>query len=525
MGSLSKTPDGISLPIITLNTTLADLYRHHAPSASSHRIGFIFTGVNSALDLTPSFPANQKYLYQDTPFNTLPPSKLVRNPSTSIQRPLASKYLSLLPQRDGFIAGSAERSVVICFPVDGTDHSRQEAEATLSVLDQRQRPELVFVPGPGDVKGLLEKRGIDKIMCKVVLDQLEGLPLTVPTDTTWFLNSKAALARSGLPTPKAEVIEVQGVCESVEECCDICTKTTEEDGEETEVHFVPDGCKGRRRIWIEEQTRRILSAVEKRQVPFVFKNQQTFGGAGTWVVKKEDDKKELLELLDGENGVLKKMLSRVTKRNKHLRPAAIIISDIVRNPVADIGLTFFVSEKGEAVFLGASEQMCDDNNAWFGSTINYSRQEKLQEKLDELMKRTAKWLSEYSYYGAAGVDVLETRTAGETESNSGEVTAYHIVDMNVRTSGSMCLPLMRDFFTSRGLTSASSFGITVQKTREDFIRQFQKEFESGRMCIVSWYHDHDTGMSIGDVAIGAEDDQKLQEDIKAVRDMTEDVVF
>jgi hypothetical protein len=219
------------------------------------------------------------------------------------------------------------------------------------------------------------------------------------------------------------------------------------------------------------------------------------------------------------------MLSRVTKKNKHLRPAAIIISDIVQNPVADIGLTFFVSEKGEAVFLGASEQMCDDNNAWFGSTISYSRQKKLQEKFDALVKRTAKWLSGHGYYGAAGIDVLETKTAGETESNNGENTAYHIVDMNVRTSGSMCLPLMRDFFTSRGLNSASSFGITVQKTRADFIRQFQQSFESGRMCIVSWYNDHDTGMSIGDIAIGAEDDQKLKEEMKTVRDMTEDVVF
>jgi hypothetical protein len=524
MGSVCK-PTPISLPTITLTTTLADLYRRHAPSASSHRTGFIFTGVNSALDLTPSFPANQKYLYQDTPFNTLPPSKLARNPSVSIQRPLAHKYLSLIPQRDAFIAGSAERSVVICFPVDGTEHSLREAEATLGVLDERQRPELVFVPGPGDVKGLLGKMGIDRLMCKVVLDQLEALPLTVPLDTTWFLNSKAVLARSGLPTPKAEIVEIQGVCEAVEGCCEVCAEATDGDGQEAEVHFVPASCTGRRREWIDEQARRILSAVEKRQVPFVFKNQQTFGGAGTWVVKTEDDTRELIDLLDGENGVLKKMLSRVTKKNQHLRPAAIIISDIVQNPVADIGLTFFVGETGEAVFLGASEQMCDANNAWLGSTINYPHQKRLQKKFEDLIKRTAKWLSGHGYYGAAGIDVLETKTAGETESNSGEKTAYHIVDMNVRTSGSMCLPLMCDHFTSRGLNSASSFGITVQKSRADFIRQFQKDFESGRMCIVSWYQDHDTGMSIGDLAIGAEGDQKLQEDMKTVRDMTEEVVF
>jgi hypothetical protein len=526
MGSIpgkKATPDpapGVHLPTITLDTTLADLYKRANPGTARERIGYIFCGVNAALDLTPSFPRNSKYLYQDTPFNTLPPSRLVLTTSATLQRSLASKYLSLIPQRDAFIAGSKESSAVICFPADANDleHSRREAEATLSVLHPAQKPELVFCPGPKDIPPL-EKIGVHKVAYKIALDGLEGLPLTVPLDTTWFLNSKAALARSGLPTPKVNVVEVNGLCEGKGDCCEVCV--TDKDG----VHFVPVGCTGRRGRWIAEETKRILAAVEVRKPPFVLKNQQTFGGAGTWVVSSEEDKKDLLNILSGPNGVLRKMLSRVTEKNHHLRPAAIIISDIVKDPIEDYGLTFFVTNTGDAIFLGASEQMCDDNNAWIGSTINYSRQDKLRKKFDSLVKRTAKWLSEQGYYGPAGIDVLETKKVGATESHNGEQTAHHIVDMNVRTSGSMCLPLLRGHFTSRGLTCASSFGITVKSSREEFIRQSRKDFESGRMCILSWYQDKQTGMSIADVAIGAEDDARLQEGMKKVREMTEEVVF
>lgn len=50
--------------------------------------------MNSALDLTGSFPRNEKFLYKDSPFNTLAAKKLVRSSSGSLQRSLTTKYLS-----------------------------------------------------------------------------------------------------------------------------------------------------------------------------------------------------------------------------------------------------------------------------------------------------------------------------------------------------------------------------------------------------------------------------------------------
>ena len=46
----------------------------------------------------------------------------------------------------------------------------------------------------------MESNGIDLLAAKMALDDLEGFPLAVDLETHYFLNSKAALATSGLPT-------------------------------------------------------------------------------------------------------------------------------------------------------------------------------------------------------------------------------------------------------------------------------------------------------------------------------------
>ena len=196
---------------------------------------------------------------------------------------------------------------------------------------------------------------------------------------------------------------------------------------------------------------------------------------------------------------------------------------MVRNPIGDYGLTFFVTEGGGAIFLAVSEQMIDATKAWIGSTINYPHQPQLEEKFGPIMCEIAAWLGRYGYIGPAGADILET----ERKPQNGEPrqTEFHIVDLNVRISGSICLPLLRGHFTRRGLQFGSSFSITVKETRDDFIQQWAKEFEEGRMCILSWYEDKANGASIADVAVGAEDEERLQEEMKRVREGTDEVTF
>ena len=505
------------LPRITLDTTIADLYKRAAPRHASKRIGQVLCGVNSVMALSPDFPRNAKFLYQDSPFNTVPARKLSAT-NRSLQRSLAMKYLGLIPQRDAFIAGPTP---VVLFNLDQTpeqvEHDRREAEATLAVLDPGQAPELVFCPGPESIPVAAAK--IDMIAYKLALDGLEGYPLTVDLDTHWFLNSKAALALSGLPTPKADVVEVLGFGDDPNTCCEICK------ADRSSIKIIRTECTGSRGRWLNKQIDVLTDAIQARPAPFVFKSQQSFGGAGTWVVTNDEEKKALLDDLGGGDGVLRKLLSQVTAANTHLEPATGIISDIVKDPIGDYGLTFFVKEDGAAIFLAASEQMTDSNNAWIGSTINYANQDRLREKLEPVMNRTAAWLGGHGYYGPAGADVLETRSPGLTETASGEATAYHIVDLNVRTSGSICLPLLRGHFTGRGLSCGSSFSIAVRGTRNDFMKRWRSELESGQIVLVSWYEDKDSNESIADVAVGGDGDEGLKELMKRVRDASEEVTF
>ncbi|EGO53237.1 hypothetical protein NEUTE1DRAFT_73672 [Neurospora tetrasperma FGSC 2508] len=538
----------INLPTIHLDTTLTDLYKLADPSTAHLRLGFVLCGVNSAIALTPSFPRNKKYLYQDSPFNNIPPAELKDAAAsltiTELQRSIALKYLSLIPQRDAFITGGPHTPTIFFNVSPGSAlqeaHDRHEAEATIAVLSPEQRPKLVFCSGPAEIP--VKELGIDRLAVKVMLDDLErkGYPLVVNQETQWFLNSKAGLAKSGLPTPRAEVVDVEGLVPPLAggECCEVCRAEDDVVGKGG-MRFVPAGCKGARGRWVGEQMKRIVEKVDARQVPFVFKTQQTFGGAGTWVVSDEEKKRELVKkLMDDETGVLRKLLSQVTAKNQQMKPGSVVLSEMVRDPVGDYGVTFLVRKGGEATFLAASEQMINEDNAWIGSTINYARQERLKEKFEGIMRQTAEWVGKHGYIGPVGIDVLETKDIPKDElvqgngisSADGEKTAQYIVDLNVRTSGSLALPLLKGHFTSRGMTCASSFSTTLRGSRKQFMETWREEFETGRMLIMAWYEDN-TGNeekeveSIGDVVVGGKDEKDLQDLMKRVRESTEEVTF
>ncbi|WDK08820.1 solid-state culture specific ATP-grasp domain-containing protein [Colletotrichum graminicola] len=534
------------LPTITLDTTLADLYRRACPKNADKRIAQVLCGINSCAELSANVPRNAKYLYQDTPFNTVPPDESCSRPEDEKQQQqLAVKYLSLIPQRDAFISGD---TAVVLFHINETAkqkaHDRREAERTISVLAEAQRPDLVFCAGPSAIP--VEEAGIDVIAYKLMLDGLESYDnLIVPPDTHWFLNSKAALARSGLPTPKATIVEVDGLADEARRCCAPCA------GGDAAEFVIPRACAGSRGKWFEAQRERILATLASHPLPFVLKNQQSFGGAGTYVVGTEEERDRLVA--DFRGGLLRRLLSSVTEANAHLRPAALVLSDLVEDPVGDYGLTFFVTDDGgDPIFLAASEQLTDDAKAWIGSTINYGRQDELKRKFGPLVKKIAAWLRSHNYLGPAGADVLETapskdakpETNGHTtngqktngqKTNGHQTNGYadpgedfshfHVVDLNIRTSGSLCLPLLRHHFTSRGLMSGSSFSISCRLGRDDFIASFRDDFAAGRMCIVSWYEDPVTGVSLADVAVGAEDERGLGRAMQRVRAATEEVIF
>ncbi|KAL2136548.1 hypothetical protein VTI74DRAFT_3093 [Chaetomium olivicolor] len=531
MGSVgARTLAGVKLPTIKLDTTLAELYKRALPKNDNSRIAWVSCGTSSGVDLTPDVPRNAKYIYEEQVFVTASRNDL-KNGNAALQASLAKKYLSHIPQRDAFITGNAP---AVFFNLSQTpeqvEHDRREAEETISVLDPSQRPNLIFCPGPAKIP--MKEHGIDKLQYKVILDGLEGYPLTQDLEVHWLLNSKAGLARSGLPTPKSDIIETEGCAPPAHSCCNFCSEAAKDT---SHLPTIPSECTGPRGQWLSSQMDRILSAVRSRPVPFVFKTQQAFGGAGTWLITSPSQKSQLLADLSGssssssggttsdkkhkgdDDGLLRRLLSLLTPANAHLSPTAVLLTDIVRDPIGDYGLTFIVTATGEPLFLAAAEQMltADGTCAWVGSTIHYARQDGLRRRFAALMEQITAWVARHGYVGPVGADVLEARDGG----------SCYVVDLNVRTCGSLSLPLLRGHFVSRGLGCASSFSITVKGGRREFVEKWRGPFEEGRMLILSWYEDRATGESIADVVVGGEDEERLMELMTRVRESTEEVTF
>ena len=264
-----------------------------------------------------------------------------------------------------------------------------------------------------------------------------------------------------------------------------------------------------------------MSRISSQPLPFVLKNQQTFGGGGTFVVSSPEDLRQLQDALSTR--ILPKLLSQVNSSNAHLKPATLILSDMVTDPVSDCGLTFFVTKSGECIFLALTQQIVDSSKAWIGSIISYPEQQNFKKRFTPLMTQIGAWLSQHGYYGPCGADILES-APGETDRSN--PTQLHIVDLNVRTSGSLVLALLSTHFSvQRGLHTASSFSINAEMSRDAFVAKFEQRFREGRMVIVSWYEDPESGVSYGNVVIGAADERTLEEEVARVKEVASEVCF
>ena len=102
-----------------------------------------------------------------------------------MQRSVAVRYLSFVPQHGAFAAGNIS---VVLFNVDtsegNTVHSKQEAEEIICSLTTIQRPTLVLFPSPEQRS--IEVIGADLLAAKRDFDQLERFSLAVDLDTHYL---------------------------------------------------------------------------------------------------------------------------------------------------------------------------------------------------------------------------------------------------------------------------------------------------------------------------------------------------
>lgn len=383
-----------------------------------------------------------------------------------------------------------------------TSHSQEEAEETIARLIPAQRPRLLFFRDPADMS--LKEHGIDLLAPKMDLDGLEAFPHIIDLETHYFLNSKGALLVSGLPTPQGELIKLGSVCPDARTCCVTCSSNVDS------LSVLPS-CTGSRGQWVSSQISYITSRISAEPLPFVAKYQQSYGGAGTFVVSSQKDRVESINKLSTHH--LPKLLSQVTPANAHLQPATLLLTEVV-DPIGDYALSFFVTQSGKSVFMGCTEQRFDSSNAWVGSKITYTAQDTLRGKFEEIFCDIGAWLHRHNYYGPVGADILET-APNDVEGKSANL---HIVDLNVRTSAPLALALLRGHFSKRrGLHEASSFSMTLKMGRKEFIKRLSEAFEQGRVVITAWYEDIASGLSYATLVVGAEDAKRLQKQVETVQ--------
>lgn len=157
--------------------------------------------THCGVGLTPCVQRNTKFLYQDNCFiNT--PQKDLTNKNSTLRDPLVTKFLNVIPQRDAFITGdSTVLSPKASTDMDNMTHDKHEVRSTMAVLGKSQKPRLAYFPGPSEIPFA----DVNMIAgYKVAFDDLESSSdyLTVDLEKHWYLNSKSALAVSGLPTPR-----------------------------------------------------------------------------------------------------------------------------------------------------------------------------------------------------------------------------------------------------------------------------------------------------------------------------------
>ena len=95
------------------------------------------------------------------------------------------------------------------------------------------------------------------------------------------------------------------------------------------------------------------------------------------------------------------------------------------------------------------------------------------------MQEIGTWLHNYGDYTPFGADNPETAPSNDHVNIS---TTLYSLDLNVRTSGSLVLGLMRGHFSQRRrLYEASSFSITVKMNRESSIKNFSLQSQEGKI--------------------------------------------
>jgi hypothetical protein len=229
-------------------------------------------------------------------------------------------------------------------------------------------------------------------------------------------------------------------------------------------------------------------------LPFVLKSTHGLSGDGTWLIKTEDQRDRIIQL------IYKRKYDRI------------IVSDFVQDIQNNYCLQFYVSKTEEGdKFLGVTCQVVDDNGGWEGSYINFNDQDHLQIKLQDIMHNMATFLRDEGYFGVVGIDVLED--------SGGNLL---VIDLNPRVNGSTSICLMRKYMTNLGRTFMSYLGEIkfVGMNPDQVISTLEEYFASGSVVILGMANLEDENTTSCYITVSGQDMDQLTSMERTIRNFT-----
>ncbi|OJI95796.1 hypothetical protein ASPVEDRAFT_35118 [Aspergillus versicolor CBS 583.65] len=444
----------MAFPPVVLDTTLSDLF------AEQHeRAVLAYCATDDLPPILPSIPHSQKFIYSGLP--------LVEGDAVGLV--LRCKGY---PQHLGFIAGN----IPIYFleypetPAASLKTFCYEFERVYDALREDQRPETHRIKHPSKLS-LPENAGIVTVRSQ---DSLAHLPSLVDPEVQYDLSSKRALAISGIPTPKTEIID------SILSPDQVLDKDT-----------------------IGKEVARLISKAQVWEPPFILKLQYSAASGGTFVVRSKEDWDNCVCTVTDE---LHLILRQLNRENHGFQPASLLLQEFI--PGESIGISFFVTKEGTAIFLGACGQLFGEDKLWIGASISYKEQDRIYRENKSILDCTARYAHAQGYFGPFGIDVMRDK--------NGEPL---VIDLNPRSTGATPLCLLRQHLSvKRGLHEATLLmPILLDVKWAEFTDVFRDELFSGQLIVTSWNQVPEKRYSVAGVVIAAETKAGLQAGILKVK--------
>lgn len=389
-------------------------------------------------------------IYDIQPMTRLPSAKFayhnkLQAGKTSTDASIALLGSSLM-QRRCFLAGNQlviileSASSQLKRGLESVPEHHTDIYRNFAQLRHDQQPILSFVTNPDVIA--LELR--TPIAVVTPIDPILHLPHLVEPEMHYEILSKRGLARSGLPTPQSTVIDMLLPLDQLNDP-----------------------------VRLQREIVRMTEPIDTRRLPFVVKLPQSVAALGTFTVSSEADRARVKAILDLQ---MRSMLKQINAANYHLHPCSLVLQDFIQG--TEEALSFFMTRKGNSIFVCCSVPRFDDRGHWSGGYISYADQPALEQMYAKITEKVARFLHQKGYCGPVGMDVI-TDNLGE----------QYILDLNPRLTGSYHLGFLKGHFVQRGLEHAVVMNGSFPGCRTAFEDAFAREVQNGSLIITGWAQD------------------------------------